>query len=116
MRGVTFGAAHSGYHEVNAKYIQTNPRNHCPELILPNGKCRQKTGIEDRQTCQATVLKHLKFRSSLFSIYMNRFQFKCNVGYAAISPEPICSCFIKIHSIISLPRSKCIWDNVPEKG
>ena len=55
MRDLTFGG---GYHEVNAKYIQTNPRNHCPELILPNGKCRKKSGIEDRQTCQVTVLKH----------------------------------------------------------
>ena len=54
-RDLTFGG---GYHEVNAKYIQTNPRNHCPELILPNGKCRKKSGIEDRQTCQVTVLKH----------------------------------------------------------
>ena len=53
MRGLTFGG---GYHEVNAKYIQTNPRNSCPELILPNGKCRRKSGIEDRQTCQVTVL------------------------------------------------------------
>ena len=53
LRGLTFGG---GYHEVNAKYIQTNPRNSCPELILPNGKCRRKSGIEDRQTCQVTVL------------------------------------------------------------
>ena len=53
MRGLTFGG---GYHEVNAKYIQTNPRNSCPELILPNGKCRRKSEIEDRQTCQVTVL------------------------------------------------------------
>ena len=47
---------------------------------------------------------------------MKRYQFNCNVGYAPVSPEPVCSCFIKIHSIISLPRSKCIWNNVPEKG
>ena len=53
LRGLTFGG---GYHEVNAKYIQTNPRNSCPELILPNGKCRRKSGIEDLQTCQVTVL------------------------------------------------------------
>ena len=63
LRGLTFGG---GYHEVNAKYIQTNPRNSCPELILPNGKCRRKSGIEDRQTCQVTVLaknlENLNFR------------------------------------------------------
>ena len=47
---------------------------------------------------------------------MKRFEFNCNVGYAPVGPEPVCSCFIKIHSIISLPRSKCIWNNVPDKG